>query len=167
MPFVVFSCRLYAQKWLKPVTTDWLLSQCFLVLRITLVWIDAICSFSATAVEHIRTRFLENDSPRWVQSLHFLQLLTVTLFSVHSPTTDEIEANQRLGRAWSTMNSLDEGLWRCRYLCKRAKVWVFRSLVLPVSLYSCETWTLTCELRRRLTSLGIMSLRRIRGYRWL
>ena len=62
--------------------------------------------------------------------------------------------------------NLDDGLWRCRYLCKRTKVRVFRSLVLPVLLYSCETWTLTGELRRRLNSFGTMSLRRIFGHRW-
>ena len=57
-------------------------------------------------------------------------------------------------------------VWRCRYLCKRTRVRVFRSLVLPVLLYSCETWTVTGELRRRLNSFGTMSLRRILGYRW-
>ena len=36
----------------------------------------------------------------------------------------------------------------------------------PGLLYSCETWTLTGELRRRLNSFGTMSLRRILGYRW-
>ena len=34
------------------------------------------------------------------------------------------------------------------------------------SCYSCETWTLTGELRRRMNSFGTMSLRRILGYRW-
>ena len=82
---------------------------------------------------------------------------------IHSSTSCELEVNRRLGRAWSAMNSLDAGVWRCRYLCKKTKVRVFRSLVLPVLLYSCETWTLTGELRRRLNSFGAMSLRRILG----
>uniref|UniRef100_A0A8C4Q8Q3 Uncharacterized protein n=1 Tax=Eptatretus burgeri TaxID=7764 RepID=A0A8C4Q8Q3_EPTBU len=64
------------------------------------------------------------------------------------------------------MDSLDHGLWRCRYLCGRTKVRVFRSLVLPVLLYGCETWTLTKDLRRRLNSFGTRSLRRILGYHW-
>ena len=46
------------------------------------------------------------------------------------------------------MDSLDHGVWRCRYLC-RTKVRVFRPLVLPVLLYGCVTWTLTRDLRRR------------------
>ena len=38
---------------------------------------------------------------------------------IHSSTSCELEVNRRLGRAWSAMNSLDVGVWRCRYLCKR------------------------------------------------
>ena len=64
------------------------------------------------------------------------------------------------------MDSLDNGVWHCRYLCGRTKVRVFRSLLLPVLLYGCETWTLTKDLRWRLNSFGTRSLRRILGYRW-
>ena len=64
------------------------------------------------------------------------------------------------------MDSLDHGVWRCQYLCRRTKVRVFRSLVLPVLLYGCETWTLTRDLRQRINSFGTRSLRRILGYLW-
>ena len=43
---------------------------------------------------------------------------------------------------------------------------VFRSFVLPVLLFGCETWTLARDLRQRLNSFGTRSLRRILGYRW-
>ncbi len=64
------------------------------------------------------------------------------------------------------MNSLNKTVWRSRYLSRWTKVRVFRSLVLPVLLYSCEAWTLTDGLRRRLDSFLTSSLRRIFGYRW-
>ena len=48
----------------------------------------------------------------------------------------------------------------------RMKVRVFGSLVLPVLLYGCETWTLAMDLRRRLNYFGARSLRRILGCRW-
>ena len=85
---------------------------------------------------------------------------------VHASAGCESEVNRRLGRAWGVMDSLDHGVWRCQYLCGRTKVRVFRSLVLPVLLYGCETWTLTRDLRRRLNSFGSRSLRRILGYHW-
>ena len=59
----------------------------------------------------------------------------------------------------------DKGVWRCRYVCERTKIRVFRSLGLPVLLYSCETWIPTGEIRRRLNSFGTVSLRGILGYR--
>ena len=65
------------------------------------------------------------------------------------------------------MDLLDRGVWLCRYLCRRTKVRVCRSFVLPVLLYGCETWTLIKDLRLRLNSFGRLSLRRILGYRWL
>ena len=76
------------------------------------------------------------------------------------------EVNRRIGRACGVMDSLDKGVWRCRYLCRGTKIRVFRSLVLPVLLYGCETWMLTKYLKNRLNVFGTKSLRRILGYRW-
>ena len=78
----------------------------------------------------------------------------------------EPEVNGRLGRAWTLMDSPDLGVWCCRYLCRRTKVRVFRSVVLPVLLYRCEIWTLTRDLRGRLNSFSTRSLRGILGCRW-
>ena len=66
---------------------------------------------------------------------------------IHVSAGCEPEVIRHLGRAWGVMDSLDHGVWCCRYLCRRTKVRVFRSLVLPVLLYGCETWTLTRDLR--------------------
>ena len=54
---------------------------------------------------------------------------------IHVSAGCESEVNRRLGRAWGVMDSLDHGVWRCRYLCGRTKVRVFRFLVPPVLLY--------------------------------
>ena len=85
---------------------------------------------------------------------------------IHRSTSCEAEVNRRLGLASGAMNSLDKSVWRSRHLSRRTKVRVFRSLVMPVLLYSCEAWTLTADLRRRLDSFATSSLRRILGYRW-
>jgi len=61
---------------------------------------------------------------------------------IHVSACCEPEVNRRLGQAWGFLDSLDHGVWCCRYLCRRMKVQVFKSLVLPVLLYGCETWTL-------------------------
>ena len=77
---------------------------------------------------------------------------------IHVSACCEPEVHRRLGQAWGVMDSLDHGVWRCRYQCRRRKVRVFRSLVLPVLLYGCETWTLTRDLRWKLNSFGIRFL---------
>ena len=85
---------------------------------------------------------------------------------VHRSTSCEAEVNRRLGLAMGAMNSLDKSVWRSRHMNRRTKVRVFRSLVMPVLLYSSEAWTLTADLRRRLDSFATISLRRIFGYHW-
>ena len=73
---------------------------------------------------------------------------------IHVSAGYESEVNRSLGRAWGVMDSLDHGVWRCQYLCRRTKVRVFMSLVLPVLLSRCETWTLTRDLKERLNCFG-------------
>ena len=85
---------------------------------------------------------------------------------VHSSTSCEPEVARRLGLAYGAMNSLEKAVWRSRYLSRKTKVRVFSSLVMPVLLYSCEAWTLTGELKRRLNTFVCNSLRKILGIRW-
>ena len=49
------------------------------------------------------------------------------------------EVNRHLGRAWGVMDSLDHGVWRCRYLCGGRKSessgpWCFQSCSMDVRL---------------------------------
>ena len=76
---------------------------------------------------------------------------------IHVSAGCEPVVNRYLGQADGVMDSLDHGVWCCLYLCRRMKVQVFRSLVLPVLLSGCETWTLTRDLRQRLNSFGTRS----------
>uniref|UniRef100_A0A8C4Q0P0 Reverse transcriptase domain-containing protein n=1 Tax=Eptatretus burgeri TaxID=7764 RepID=A0A8C4Q0P0_EPTBU len=85
---------------------------------------------------------------------------------IHDSAVCEPEVNRYLSQAEGLMDSLDNGVWRCRYLCRRTKVRIFRSLVLLILLYGCETWTLTRDLRWRLNSFVTRSLWRIPGDRW-
>ena len=74
-------------------------------------------------------------------------------FTPKKSTVDRIRSAVRISTAAFALNPPNEALWRCRYLCERTKVRVFRSLVRSVFLYSCETWTLTGELRRLIRSV--------------
>ena len=98
------------------------------------------------------------------ENVEMTQTFTFLGSVIHKSTSCDLDVNLRLGgRTWSAMNSPDEGVWCCRYSCNRTNVRVIRSLVLPVLLCSCDTWTLTGELRGK---FGTMSLRGILGYLW-
>jgi len=105
--------------------------------------------------------------PVCAEDVEIMERFTYLGSDIHVSAGCEPEVSRRLGRAWGVMDSLDHGVWCCRYLRRRMKVRVFRSLVLPILLHGCETWTLTRDLRWRRKSFGTRSLRRILGYRWL
>ncbi len=51
-------------------------------------------------------------------------------------------------------------------MCRRNKIRIFKSIVLPFLLYGCETWTLITNLERRIKAFGKKCLRRVMGYCW-
>ena len=108
-----------------------------------------------------------------VQSVHacgedieILESFTYLGSVVHNSGGSRHEVLRRIGLAHGVMDSLNMNIWRCRYLCRRTKIRIFKSLVLPVLLYGCETWTLNSDLKRRIDAFGNKCLRRIMGYRW-
>ena len=50
-----------------------------------------------------------------------------------------------------------------RVLSKKLKIKIYRTLILPVVFYGCETWSLTLREERRPRTFGNMVLRRIFG----
>ena len=100
------------------------------------------------------------------ENVEILDSFTYLGSEVHSGGGSEHEVLRRIGKAHGVMESLNSSIWRCRYLCRRTKIRVFETLVLPVLLYGCETWTLNASLRRRVDAFGTRSLRRIMGYSW-
>jgi len=48
-----------------------------------------------------------------------------------------------------------------RLLSKNLKIKIYRTIILPVVLYGCETWSLTLRKERKLRLLEEMVLRRI------
>ena len=56
------------------------------------------------------------------EDVHVTERLTYLGSDIHVSAGCEPEVNRRLGRAWGVRDSLDNGVWRCRYLCRRTKV---------------------------------------------
>jgi len=56
-----------------------------------------------------------------------------------------------------------QNLLSSRLLPKNVKIKIYRTIILPVVLYGCETWSLTLREERKLSLFENMVLRRIFG----
>ena len=73
---------------------------------------------------------------------------------------EEIKSRLKLGNAcsYSVQNLLSS-----RLLAKNLKIKIYRTIILPVVLYGCETWSLTLREERRLRVFENSVLRRVFG----
>jgi hypothetical protein len=56
-----------------------------------------------------------------------------------------------------------KNLLSSRLLSKHLKIKIYRTIILPVVLYGCETWSLTLREERRLRVYEVRVLRRVFG----
>jgi len=56
-----------------------------------------------------------------------------------------------------------QNLLSTRLLSKNLKIKIYRTIILPIALYGCETWSLTLREERRLRVFEDRVLRRVFG----
>jgi len=85
-----------------------------------------------------------------------------TILTHQNSVPEEIKSRLRLGNAcyYSVQNLLSSKL-----LPKNLKIKIYRTIILPVVLYGCETWSLILRDQRKLRVFENMMLRRIFGHR--
>jgi len=71
---------------------------------------------------------------------------------------EEIKSRLRSGNA---CHHSVQNLLSSRLLYKNLKIKIYRTIILPVVLYGCETWSLTLREERKLRVFENMVLRRI------
>ena len=81
-----------------------------------------------------------------------------TTLSNKSSIQEEIKSRLKLENAcyYSVQNHLSSSL-----LSKKVKIKIYRTIILPVVLYGCETWSLTLRNERRLSVFENRVLRRV------
>ena len=86
-----------------------------------------------------------------------------TTLTSQNSIQEEIKCRLKLGNAcyYSVQNLLFSSL-----LSKTLKIKVYITIILPVVLYGCETWSLTLREERRLWMFENRVLRRVFGPRW-
>ena len=66
-------------------------------------------------------------------------------------------------KAGSSCNNSGQTLLSFRLLSENVKINIYKTIILPVVLYGCETWSLTSKEQRRLRILEDRILRKIFG----
>ena len=101
---------------------------------------------------------------------------------IDNSTFEMVEEFKYLGRTLTNQNSIAEenksslrsgnacyhsvqNLLSSRLLSKNVKISIYRTIILPVVLYGCETWSLTLWEERKLRVFENMVLRKIFGPR--
>jgi len=74
------------------------------------------------------------------------------------------EIKSRL-KSWNACYHSVQNLLSSRLLFKNLKIEIIRTIILPVVLYGCETWSLTLREERRLRVFENRVLRRVSGLR--
>ena len=102
---------------------------------------------------------------------------------IDNSPTERVEEYKYLGKTLTYQNSIQEEIksrWKsenaCYYsvknllssslLSKRLNIKIYRTIILPVVLYVCETWSLTLREERRLRVFENRVLRRVFGPKW-
>jgi hypothetical protein len=85
----------------------------------------------------------DNSSMEKVEEFKYLR----TTLTHQNSIQETIKSRLKLGNAcyWSVQNLLSSSL-----LSRGLKIKIYRTLILPVVLYGCETWSLTLREERRL-----------------
>jgi len=83
-----------------------------------------------------------------------------TMLTYKNSIQEEIKSRLKLGNAfyYSVQNLLSSSL-----LSKELKIKIYRTIILPVVLYGCETWSLILREERRLRVFENRVLRRVFG----
>ena len=92
------------------------------------------------------------------------KLETVASFKyLGSVITDECskpEILSRIAQATAALTRL-KPVWNDRGISLSSEIRLMRSLVTPIFLYACESWTLTAELQRRIQEMEMRCYRKI------
>src|SRR5215469_14164870 len=99
---------------------------------------------------------IDNCSIERVEEFKYLG----TTLTNHNSIQEEIKSRLKLGNAcyYSVQNLLSSS-----FLSKTLKIKIYRTIILPVVLYGCETWSLTKKEERRLSVFENRVLWRVFG----
>ena len=79
--------------------------------------------------------------------------------------TSNTEIRTRLAIATAQMAKLNH-IWKCREVREKTKIQLMKALVTAVALFGCETWTLSKQLKKKISAFEMRCFRRLLGVHW-
>jgi len=77
----------------------------------------------------------------------------------------EVDIRTRIGEASSVFQHL-QPIWKCRANCKKIKLQLYSSIVVPTTTSACETWKTTAKATKMIDVFHRRCLKKILGISW-
>lgn len=134
--------------------------------------LDEISSRFDMEISAEKTKLMTNSSKQISTKIKVRgkELETVSQFKyLGSIITEEGSRAEILSRAAQTTAAMSKlrPIWKDKNICLKTKIRLLRALVISIFLYSCEAWTLTAELQRRIQALEMRCYRTILGISYM
>ena len=138
--------KMSIQIYVLSLKINWYISSC----RRNTYFCEAL--YVLTRIQSVR---IDNSTFERVEGFKYLG----TTLTNQNSIVEEIKSRLRSGNA---CYHLGQNLLSSRLLSKNLKINIYRTIILPVVLYRCETWSLTLREERKLRVFQNMVLRRTR-----
>ena len=128
--------------------------------------LDKTCTRYKMEISAEKTKLMTNSANGIQKEIKVKgqKLATVTSFkhlkAVVSDDGSKPKVLSRIAQATAALTTL-KPIWRDNNISLGSKVKLMRSLVISISLYACESWTLTAELEKRIQAFEMRRYRRL------
>jgi len=106
-----------------------------------------------------KTEILRSGNSSTVQAADG-QVEVVDSFVYFGSKIDSSEVLWRIGIAWTCVNLLEKRIWKSSIRLD-TKIWLYKTYIVPVLVYGCESWTTTRYLCARIDASDTWALVKI------
>jgi len=111
-----------------------------------------------------KTEILRSGNSSTVQAADG-QVEVVDSFVYLGSRIDSSEVLWRIGIAWTCVNLLEKQIWKSSIRLD-TKIWLYKTYIVPVLMYGCESWTTTRYLCARIDASDTRALVKILRIRY-
>ena len=116
-------------------------------------------SLNAKKTQLMHLNSVSNDELKSIDGSDIVKVEDFKYLGAYTDTCHDIDI--RLAQAWSALNALDR-VWKTKVSTK-TKITIFKATVESILLYSCESWSLTATLSKKVDGSYTRMLRKVKN----